>query len=1341
MRNLGSWATELEIYVCADLLQVDIYTYSNKRWLKFSKLQILHDESSSNEGIYINHANQVHYEVVLNVESCNTNSDNDVQSQGKVFNKDIDCDNDIPLKPDETEFKDPGKQKCRKRKRRGNNWTSRKKYTYITQLDTDKIMDKQKSEYDRYWTFIRNEDAVRSDKGAMYRENNRRFKYKYNKDYRFKQILKSRRNMNYRLKNEYANIGDKLKHKYRFCQIFKDNLIKKNKERYRLNNDYREKLKKYEIMKYKSNSMYRDHLKSVSSQKYETNEEFKDYVKNQSKYKYETNEEFKTSLKDQSKYKYETNEEFKTSLKDQSKYKYKTNKQFQSDVKSRSQIKYRTDKNHRDVIKKQNKERKEIKRIEMSKIDIVINDFKKEKKNGPEYICCVCHRLLFNNQVTCCNEKLYKSAKVKQIASECISKKYLYDCSNTCQNGCAHPENWKSLWICFTCDRKIKSGKKPQESMTNNLDPGPIVDELKALNSLETHLVSLHIPFMKMVNLSKFKQHKVSGATVCVPSNITKTTSMLPRIENDTQLLRIKLKRRKTQKGYYQYQYISKKKMKDALHYLKHNNKYYSDIEFNDDWVDISNIDEVLEGDNSVLKELASNHSDYEIDELPDIDEKDDNLSNMDEKDDLPDIDAEEEKLNGPELATCLQPLDIVSETLDNHFDSIFSISPAEGNSPIRILTDETNEAKCFPTLFPNGSATYHDNHEERITLSRYLHCRLMNADNRFAQNTDYIFYSQYISELSQIISNMSIALRKGKSGLNNLNNITSDMLTTKEPLKNIFRNDEGYKFMTPIRGTPPYWQSTQKGLFAMLRQLGIPSFFSTFSYSETRGGYVIECILKQQGDNRKACDLDWAEKCEILRSNPITTARMFDHRFHYFLKNVIMSDAEPIGKVIDYFYRLEFQARGTPHAHCLFWIENSPKIDEDKDEDVVDFIDKYISSELPDKDHDPELHEIVNSVQRHSYKHTKSCKKNKTVCRFNFPRPPSKQSFICRSIDNYDTNIPEQDENENGDNTCNNDKITQNTAKSLLEALWKALSDEEKNYTSIDELYNDLGMTQELFQKACEVLSKKNNVILKRNPKDVWINPYNPNLLRAWDANMDIQYVFDAYSCIVYIVSYISKSEREMGLVLSDAQEEAKGGNLTAKESLKKISSTYLHCREVSAQESAYRVCNLRLRESSRKVQFIPTGENNVRLTLPLKLLQKKSKEKVLSDEDMFMTSITDRYKARPKTEQFNNMCLATFCSEYRVMSKSERINENSEKNPAYKLQKDLGYIIKRTRSKPAVIRYARFSSTKEPEKYYLSTLQLFLPHRIDKQLKPIGFETYEAFYKSGSVKICKKN
>lgn len=36
---------------------------------------------------------------------------------------------------------------------------------------------------------------------------------------------------------------------------------------------------------------------------------------------------------------------------------------------------------------------------------------------------------------------------------------------------------------------------------------------------------------------------------------------------------------------------------------------------------------------------------------------------------------------------------------------------------------------------------------------------------------------------------------------------------------------DEGYKFLRPIRGTPPFWQSAQRDLFAMIRQLGKPTF------------------------------------------------------------------------------------------------------------------------------------------------------------------------------------------------------------------------------------------------------------------------------------------------------------------------------------------------------------------------------------------------------------------------------------------------------------------------------------------------------------------------------------
>lgn len=108
----------------------------------------------------------------------------------------------------------------------------------------------------------------------------------------------------------------------------------------------------------------------------------------------------------------------------------------------------------------------------------------------------------------------------------------------------------------------------------------------------------------------------------------------------------------------------------------------------------------------------------------------------------------------------------------------------------------------------------------------------------------------------------------------------------------------------------------------------------------------MMNTIITQEGKQINVDELDWSEKCGLIRRNPVTAARMFDHRWHCFLKNVIMSPAKPIGQIKDYFYRVEFQQRGSPHVHCLFWVEDAPKRnDNDADNDplVAEFIDTYM--------------------------------------------------------------------------------------------------------------------------------------------------------------------------------------------------------------------------------------------------------------------------------------------------------------------------------------------------------------------------------------------------------------
>ncbi len=63
-------------------------------------------------------------------------------------------------------------------------------------------------------------------------------------------------------------------------------------------------------------------------------------------------------------------------------------------------------------------------------------------------------------------------------------------------------------------------------------------------------------------------------------------------------------------------------------------------------------------------------------------------------------------------------PADIGQKALDQYFEDIVNIAPAEGNSPFRMLSDQTNEAKCFPVLFPVGEKTFHYSWQHHLTVT-----------------------------------------------------------------------------------------------------------------------------------------------------------------------------------------------------------------------------------------------------------------------------------------------------------------------------------------------------------------------------------------------------------------------------------------------------------------------------------------------------------------------------------------------------------------------------------------------------------------------------------------------
>ena len=53
---------------------------------------------------------------------------------------------------------------------------------------------------------------------------------------------------------------------------------------------------------------------------------------------------------------------------------------------------------------------------------------------------------------------------------------------------------------------------------------------------------------------------------------------------------------------------------------------------------------------------------------------------------------------------------------------------------------------------------------------------------------------------------------------------------------------------------------------------------------------------------------LTWQEKTRLVQKDPVTCSRYFDHRVQEFLNTIVKSDCEPIVKLRDFFYRVEFQ-------------------------------------------------------------------------------------------------------------------------------------------------------------------------------------------------------------------------------------------------------------------------------------------------------------------------------------------------------------------------------------------------------------------------------------------------
>nr|XP_004295595.2 PREDICTED: uncharacterized protein LOC101292200 [Fragaria vesca subsp. vesca] len=143
--------------------------------------------------------------------------------------------------------------------------------------------------------------------------------------------------------------------------------------------------------------------------------------------------------------------------------------------------------------------------------------------------------------------------------------------------------------------------------------------------------------------------------------------------------------------------------------------------------------------------------------------------------------------------------------------------------------------------------------------------------------------------------------------------------------------------------GSPRYMNKHYHDAMALCRKYGPPDLFITLTCNP-KWPEIERALLNKHGSKPE--------------DRPDIVARIFKMKHDDLISYV--KSGKPFGKAIADVATIEFQKRGLPHSHMLFWLAENNKC-----YSAVD-IDSIIFAELPDKKVNPTLYDIVNQFMIH---------------------------------------------------------------------------------------------------------------------------------------------------------------------------------------------------------------------------------------------------------------------------------------------------------------------------------------------------------------------------------------
>ena len=186
----------------------------------------------------------------------------------------------------------------------------------------------------------------------------------------------------------------------------------------------------------------------------------------------------------------------------------------------------------------------------------------------------------------------------------------------------------------------------------------------------------------------------------------------------------------------------------------------------------------------------------------------------------------------------------------------------------------------------------------------------------------------------------------------------------------------------------------------------------------------------------------------------------------------------------------------------------------------------------------------------------------------------------------------------------------------------------------------------------------------MKREPNSCFVNNYFDVGLKPWQANMDIQLVFNESKAVAYMCQYFSKTEDQCSQAMKQAAKESFENNMNHHDTMKTFAKAYISNRECSVQEVVYHILpELKLRRIFPAV-FANTNPPEERVKVLFS--EKELSELRDNSPNIFKKSNIDRYMERPNATFCNgkysivvDFCYTEFLAYYTLGNKPSKTGE----------------------------------------------------------------------------------